>query len=513
MARLEATFDEAKAGDPGRLVRWACEDSPDLENAVKESNIGPPATTDKRAAEAFRGYMVHHSGARFIYADGDARYYWDGSRFHHNNDHAHTKRLALEHGEAIAAAFNISPQMYANEASLKSVCKVLDPMTLNRSVPQRMNSNKGLLGFNNGVLELESGIFRDAELEDYITMTVGYDYPAERDKGKEKEVSEFFGKVFPIEKLREFVLGRLASCLEGGNDEEKGPFWTGASGANGKSKAAELMRLVLGDYAGVLESSQFTTTRSSGGANSQLASVMLCRFVTIEEPDTAGGSIFNWSLYKDLTGRGGIQVRNLYEKATASIQPHFTLFFIFNSLPQDSETVDKPVQRRMEVVPFQSEFTENPKFPHQFLIDVSLSKKFLGWRQHLFNILYHDYYRPYVEGGRTLKVPEVCTEAMHAVLETDKIVQLWFSERVLIKKNGHLTLAVAKSDFYESWIPATGMSAKGIKSKRFKDQISAILNREPEGQVMNASTGGLKLSNAWVGVALKENYNTLPHFF
>ena len=504
MARLEAAFEEAKAADPGRLVRWACGDSPEYENAIKESNIGPPATTDKRAAEAFRSYMFHHCGARFVYSDGDTRYYWDGSRFQHNNDHAHTKRLALEHGGAIAAAFNISPQMYANESSLKSICKVLDPLTLNRNFPQKVNSNKGLVGFDNGVLELETGIFRDAELEDYITMTVGYDYPGDRDKEKEKEVSEFFKKVFPNEKLREFVLGRLASCLEGGNEEEKGPFWTGASGANGKSKTAELMRLVLGDYAGVLESSQFTTTRSSGGANSQLASVMFCRFLTIEEPDTAGGSIFNWPFYKELTGRGRIQVRNLYEKAIASIQPHFTLFFIFNSLPQGNETVDKAVQRRMEIVPFQSEFTENPSLPHQFPIDVSLSKKFLGWRQHLFNILYHDYYRPYIEGGRTLQVPEVCTETMHAILETDNVVQLWFSERVTIKNNGYLTLVEAKEDFYSSWIPASGRSAKGINSKRLKEQITAILNREPVGQVMNASTGGRKLSNVWAGVALKE---------
>lgn len=37
--------------------------------------------------------------------------------------------------------------------------------------------------------------------------------------------------------ILQFVnLYRLASCLEGCNSEEKGPMWTGASGANGKSK-------------------------------------------------------------------------------------------------------------------------------------------------------------------------------------------------------------------------------------------------------------------------------------
>ena len=124
---------------------------------------------------------------------------------------------------------------------------MIDALTLDRDVHLEMNSNKGLLGFDNGVLDLETGVFRPAEFEDFVSVSVGYDYPADRDGDIEKEVFGFFEQVFSDKQLRGFVLGRLASCLEGGNEEEKGPAWNGASGATEKSETAELMQLVLGD--------------------------------------------------------------------------------------------------------------------------------------------------------------------------------------------------------------------------------------------------------------------------
>lgn len=508
-ACLENIFDRSKMGAPDRLLHWAYEDSPELESSLKEYNIGPPSFDDTSAARAFHDYMLHHFGYKFVYCNERARFFWDGAQFHCDNDDAHTKNLAEKHGAAIAAAFNVSPKMYSNSRDFKGVCAVLDAKTLDRGVYQQMNANKGLLGFNNGVLVLETGEFRPAKFEDFISMSVGYDYHTERNREKEAEVLNFFEQVFPDEEIREFVLGRLASCLEGGNEEEKGPAWTGASGANGKSKTAELMCLVLGEYAGSMESSQFTTTRSAAGANSQLASRMFCRFVVIEEPDTAGGAIFNWSFYKELTGRGAIQVRNLYEKATISMQPHFTPFFLFNSLPEGSKTIDKAVQRRMEMVPFESEFTEDPTLPHQVPIDVSLSRKFPEWKQHLFNIMYHDYYRPYVEGGRKLKQPQKCKDTMHAILDAGNVVKAWFEERVVLKENGVLTLSAVKDDFYHYWIPESGRSTKGIKSAELKKQLESLLNAPPTEQLNNKKTGNVNLHNVWEGYALKPRDRSL----
>lgn len=223
----------------------------------------------------------------------------------------------------------------------------------------------------------------------------------------------------PDPDVREFVLYRLASCLEGFNTEEKWPMWTGASGANGKSKLAELMLSVMGNYGGTLESSQLTTARSSGAANSQLASVMFCRFLVVEEPDTM--CKWNWEKFKEITGRAEVQVRELYERSI-SMRPHFTLTLIFNSVPDTSKKVDQAVRRRLEVIRFESEFVNEPKLPHQFLIDVHLSDAFACWKVHLFNILYHDFYKKHVLTNRPILLPAKCKEAADSILDNGQVV-------------------------------------------------------------------------------------------
>jgi phage/plasmid-associated DNA primase len=132
-----------------------------------------------------------------------------------------------------------------------------------------------------------------------------------------------------------------------------------------------------------------TTARSSGTANSQLASVMFRRFLVVEEPDTMCKS-WNWKKFKEITGRGEVQVRELYERSI-SMMPHFAPILIFNSLTEGCTKVDKAAQRRLEVIPFESEFVHDPTMPYQFPIDVDLSSKFASWKEHLFNILYYGY--------------------------------------------------------------------------------------------------------------------------
>lgn len=59
---------------------------------------------------------------------------------------------------------------------------------------------------------------------------------------------------------------------------------------------------------------------------------------------------WNWEKFKELAGRGNVQVRQLYERAITMIS-HVTPIVIFNSLPEGCTKVDKAVERRLEVIP------------------------------------------------------------------------------------------------------------------------------------------------------------------
>ena len=104
---------------------------------------------------------------------------------------------------------------------------------------KKINQNPDLLGFDNGVYDLKADLFRDGLPEDYITISVGYDYlEFKEDDELVVAIFKFFYQIFPDQVLRDYVLILLSSFLEGRNHEEKFYFWTG-TGGNGKSKLLE----------------------------------------------------------------------------------------------------------------------------------------------------------------------------------------------------------------------------------------------------------------------------------
>lgn len=93
---------------------------------------------------------------------------------------------------------------------------------------EKLDNNRDLIGFNNGVYDLSQGCFRDGTPDDYVTFTVGYDYEEySLDHPYIKYILEFFKKVQRNEDMREYILTLLASYLDGYTEEQKFIIWTG----------------------------------------------------------------------------------------------------------------------------------------------------------------------------------------------------------------------------------------------------------------------------------------------
>ena len=163
--------------------------------------------------------------------------------------------------------------------------------------------------------------------------------------------------------------------MEGGNPSRTGFFLCGAAGSNGKTTFAQLVSATLGDYAGTLKLAQLTSQK--------LDSVLKKRVVVVFGPDAGGG--IHWSTFKELMGRGAVQV--------SGGRQHFTPFFMSKGLPSGCVEAARAERSRFHVVPFCSEFVSEPTQPHQLAMDTSLPEKIAGWRPHFFNILYAYYTR------------------------------------------------------------------------------------------------------------------------
>jgi len=232
----------------------------------------------------------------------------------------------------------------------------------------KVDANKDLIAFNNGVMDLQTMEFRDGKPDDYISFSTGIDYDVDKpyyEYAAWPKVEKFIREVLPDPEVREYFMKHLATCMIGGNPAQKFHILTG-SGSNGKSMIINLMTKVLGDYACTVPISLLTQKRKgSGNAAPEVARMKGRRFVTMQEPDEA--ITFNTGLMKELTSGEKMYARDLFKSGSEfEIQAKFHL--ACNDKPKIN-TTDGGTWRRLAVLNFLSKFVQHPKESNEFPLD------------------------------------------------------------------------------------------------------------------------------------------------
>jgi len=181
-----------------------------------------------------------------------------------------------------------------------------------KEIMEKFDTDTSLLGFDNGIYDLNNNVFREGRPEDYVTMTTRVSLPVKKsdmpiklddmiksfdspDLGAFPEMknynrfyddmNDFIDKIVPIESVKDYTLRFLAKCFSGDNRDEGFYIWTG-TGGNGKSKLIDLMSMCLGDYSCSLPIALLTQKRkASGAASPEMAVTKGKRLCVMQEPD------------------------------------------------------------------------------------------------------------------------------------------------------------------------------------------------------------------------------------
>jgi len=245
----------------------------------------------------------------------------------------------------------------------------------------KIDTNKELLCFNNGVVDFKNKVFRDGYPEDYITKTTNINYIPYNENDPEfmkivNEVKHFMETLFPIPDLNRYMWDHLASCLIGSNKNQTFNVYHG-SGSNGKSILADLMSLVLGEYKGVVPITLVTESRGRIGSTSdEIVKLKGVRYAVMQEPSK--GVKLNEGIMKELTGGDPIQARGLYSESE-TFEPQFKLVVCTNNL-FDIESNDDGTWRRIRKCDFLSKFVDEgeehtDETPHVYVKDKTLKEK------------------------------------------------------------------------------------------------------------------------------------------
>jgi P4 family phage/plasmid primase-like protien len=246
----------------------------------------------------------------------------------------------------------------------------------------KINTNKYLLCFTNGVIDFKDKVFRDGAPEDYITMSTNIEYhpinlknPSVKDKVD--QIRDFMHKLFPIADLHDYMWDHLASCLIGTNKNHSFNVYHG-SGSNGKSMLTDLMGHTLGEYKGLVPLALLTDKRGKiGGTSDEILKLRGIRYAVIQEPSKSDK--LNEGTMKELTGGDPIQARGLYSESVI-FETQFNLVVCTNNL-FDIESNDDGTWRRIKKVDFLSKFisegeTHTDETKYVYPKDPDLKEKF-----------------------------------------------------------------------------------------------------------------------------------------
>ena len=224
-----------------------------------------------------------------------------------------------------------------------------------------MDSNRWLVCFRNGVVDLKEQIFRNGLPTDYITKSTNIDYEEFNENCNQEivgEITRFMEELFPDPSLNNYMWDHLSSVLIGINQNQTFHIYHGR-GSNGKSMLTDLMFMTMGEYAGSVPVSIITDKRPAiGGTSSEIMQLKGIRYAVMAEPKK--GDKINEGIMKQLTGDSSISARSLYcETETFSIQFH--LVVCTNTLFEVTSH-DDGTWRRIRVCDFESKFYEPEEF-------------------------------------------------------------------------------------------------------------------------------------------------------
>lgn len=93
----------------------------------------------------------------------------------------------------------------------------------------QLDSNDSLIGFENGVYDLDTMEFREGRPEDYLSFSTGIPYiPYDASHPNIIAIKEYMNQVLTKPQVREYVLKLFATFLHGAVKEQKFYIWTGS---------------------------------------------------------------------------------------------------------------------------------------------------------------------------------------------------------------------------------------------------------------------------------------------
>lgn len=329
-------------------------------------------------------------------------------------------------------------QFLSKPPNKKTVIEDLSQKCYDEEFYKKLDDNNDVFVCTNGVLDLDTCIFRDGQPSDMMTMTSNVEFPKNIDSVEAQEtmcaIQDWLDKIFPDDEVQVYVLNTFACKLSGKLFGEKFHIFTG-SGANGKSQYFKMMKEIFGDYYQQSDNTLLNTPkRDANAASPAIAQLKSKRIVVMTEPKN--NQPFESDKVKELVSGDPMTCRHL-NKDPIQFIPQYAMFLQCNDIPKN-ETTDDGFWRKIFIVPCDAKFVikdedlyklDDPvKYPNHFL-GQDQSHLYKDWAPYFLYLLFERFKELKTNGFR-YPVPDKMKVATREYQEEANIYSDFFNQKV-----------------------------------------------------------------------------------
>jgi len=456
----------------------------------------------------FSGHKWEYDGGatnlmRWLSSDENLRPYYKARKMYSSNPGRVTKKIARSIDSLIRAFQNHGTQRgFVDECALFFNSRA-------EEFERKVDQNRYLVVFENGVFDLKTKTFRAGQPDDYASMSVGYDYEEVASEVIE-EVSSFVAKILTDGALRRYVLKLLGSCVSGDTRDEKLHVWIGG-GANGKSTLLLLLSACLGQYAASMKSTVLTQrSPPADNATPGMTKAVGKRAVVLQE--TNQGEKINEAALKSSLGQDKIDYRPLFKEAR-EFYPHYKMILSTNN-PLTIQGTDNGIWRKVRMIPFESRFVAKRNVTDEtetglveklvqdqdgdqvFEADKTVAEKIHGpWKMAFMRILL-DYYYIWLDEGLDA-VPEKIAQFNQEYKASQNVIEKFLSDECVLGSD-HRIHSSSLWDAFAKW-------QRGGETFMGKESFNREMKKHPKVRFSKGVDVEGKNSSGYIGIQLKES--------
>ncbi len=249
----------------------------------------------------------------------------------------------------------------------------------------KLNSKPNIIGFKNGVYDIDTQEFRRGTKEDYVNEYNHFDWT---DKTDCEFFNDFLYSLWEDWEMVKWFKKHLGSLYYGGNKEEKVYFWIG-KGRNGKGTIDTLIKETLTPQYANMDISYFTShKKGEGRPEPEVVKLKNKKIVMTTEPDDDVKLIS--STIKRISGNDTLSARALYSNKMEYIKSDFKVVIQTNHKANFTD-VDDGLLNRIVCIPFPFQFLDEMAYDFTNVRhrrgDADLKKTLRSKKMEFFNFI------------------------------------------------------------------------------------------------------------------------------